>query len=171
MVVKAGRAELAGGYRQLKGLTVQQLQPLLAILVTTAAAEAAVPVTSKGQMRQHCLDGHRPYKNDCPWCVRANIGERRAFRKYRHAHTDAAGWLVHSDFTGPHEADTDGNVQACVGVEGSTGYGFVGLQEDRSAKSTLELVKQLESELKQVSGDADGRVVHHHHGKSFEGGR
>ena len=47
----------------------------------------------------------------------------------------------------------------------------MGLQKDRSAKSTLESVKQLESELKQVSGDASGRVVHHHHhdDKSFRG--
>ena len=52
VVVKAGRPELAGRYRQLQELTVQQLQPPIDILVTTTATEAALPVLSKKQMRQ-----------------------------------------------------------------------------------------------------------------------
>ena len=122
-------------------------------------------------LRKHLEDGHRSYSDKCPWCVRANLRERRAERKLREAKFNPNGWVIDSDFSGRHEPDIDGRTWAYVGVEVETGYRFVGLQDDRSAANTLVSLKQFECELKKVSGNLEGRVVHHHHhdDKSFRG--
>ena len=111
-------------------------------------------------LRKHLEDGHRPYSDKCPWCVRANLRERRAERKLREAKFNPNGWVIDGDFSGRHEPDIDGRTWAYVGVEVETGYRFVGLQDDRSAANTLVSLKQFECELKKVSGNLEGRVMH-----------
>ena len=109
------------------------------------------------------LDGHRPYIYKCPWCVRANMRERRSERKLKEAKCDLGGWVISSDFSGKHEPGIDGNVWVYIGVEVESGYGFVRLQESRSAADILVSIKFFECELKQVSGSHNWQVVHHHH--------
>ena len=103
--------------------------------------------------------------------MRANLRERRSERKLSESKCDPNGWVVDSDFSGKHEPDVDGYVWAYVGVEVESGYGYIRLQEDRSAANTLVSIKQFECELKQVSGRHDNRIVCHHHDddKSFRG--
>ena len=60
--------------------------------------------------------------------------------------------MISSDFFGKHGPGIDGNVWAYIGVEVESGYGFVRLQESRSAADTLVSIKLFECELKQVSG-------------------
>ena len=122
-------------------------------------------------LREHLIGGHRPHSDKCPWCVRANLRERRATRKLRDSKADPNGWVVDSDYSGKHNPDINGHVQAYVGVEVESGYGYVRPQDDRSSAETLIAIKQLECELKQVSGDLSGRIAHHHHDddKSFRG--
>ena len=55
------------------------------------------------------------------------MGERRAFRRSGLGpHSAPHGYVVDSDFSGPHEPDVDGNVQVYVGyLEVEHGYGYV----------------------------------------------
>ena len=100
--------------------------------------------------------------------------ERKAFRRSGlDPHSEPHGYVtvVDSDFSGPHEPDVDGNDQAYVGVEMEHGYGYVGLQESRSSRQTLDSMLSFESELKQVSRDVGSGIVAHHDDddKSFRG--
>ena len=144
---------------------------LVAARATVVGAVDVVYVALGGkQLRQHCIDGHRPYHSGCPFCVRANTRERAAHTQLRESYADPNGYVLQSDFSGPHAQDIDGHTQVYVGVDASTGYGYVGLLKSRSASETLESIKTFESELKQHSGDPDRRVVgFHHDDKSFRG--
>ena len=75
LVVGTEHSEHTTQYRAFKCVKRQHLQAALALLITTGAAQAqtALVVLKGKQLRQHCLDGHRPYHIGCPWCVRANL--------------------------------------------------------------------------------------------------
>jgi hypothetical protein len=178
---------IGGGCSQSQsGSAADKLFGLIALLVATGAASAAgrtaedeAELTSLAlaaglqgkQLRKHLCEGHRPYSDKCPWCVRANLRERRAVRKVKDSKVSPNGYTIDSDFSGKHEPCIDGYTYAYVGVEVGSGYGYVGLQNSRSATDTVESVKRFESELKQVSGDSSVGIVHHHYDddKSFRG--
>ena len=141
--------------------------------VSSRCVACKVEIVSEGkEYAEHLLNGHRD-NNKCPWCIQSVLRERQALRNKEGPgrHGSDSGYVVDSDFSGPHEPDVDGNVQGYVGVEMGSGYGYVGLQESRSASHTLESIKQLEVELKVVSGEPDRGIVAHHHDddKSFRG--
>jgi hypothetical protein len=103
--------------------------------------------------------------------VRANLRERKATRKMVGSKANPNGWVVDSDYSGKHNPDINGHIQAYIGVEVESGYGYVRPQDSRSSAETLVAIKQLECELKRVSGDYDSTIVHYPHDddKSFRG--
>ena len=140
--------------------------------VAHGAGRCILAAALKGKaLRKHLVEGHRPYSDRCPWCVRANLRERKAVRKVRDSKVNPNGYTVDSDFSGKHEPDIDGFVYAYIGVEIESGYGFVALQYSRSATDTLVSIRAFECQLKRVSGDTRVGIVHHHHDddKSFRG--
>jgi hypothetical protein len=124
---------------------------------------------SKFSLEQHCIDGHRPYCAQCPWCVAAGMRAKRANRVPRTDRVCDRGHAVSVVFLGPFEPDVDGFTQALIGVELESSKGFVGLQETRSAADTLESIRDFESELKSCSSDPSVGIVEFHHDddKSF----
>ena len=84
-----------------------------------------------------------------PWCVRANLRERKAVRKVVGSKVNSNGYTVDSDFSKKHEPDIYGFVYAYVGVEIEieSGYGFVALQHSRSATDILVSIRAFECQL------------------------
>ena len=47
--------------------------------VAHGAGRCILAAALKGKaLRKHLVEGHRPYSDRCPWCVRANLRERKA---------------------------------------------------------------------------------------------
>ena len=126
---------------------------------------------SEEDLAPHYLDGHRPFKADCPWCAQAGMRHRRAVRIAHKDRLDKSGFSISVDYTGPHEADVDGYRSALVGVEVASSVGYVGLQKTQTAAEGLESLKQFESQLKSKSGDPNKNITEFHHDddQSFRG--
>ena len=126
--------------------------------------------SAPGWMLEHDLDGHRPNRGDCPYCVQAGLRERKATRIVDPPTRDPLKLRLAGDFSGPHEPGVTGAKQALVLVECTHGYGYVGLQASRSASESLESLKEFERELKSL-GLEGSRVVSYHHDDdtSFKG--
>jgi hypothetical protein len=122
-------------------------------------------------MKQHQLDGH-PYDKRCPWCVQGRLKQRQHFRQLPGSGESLSGSRrVQLDFTGPYEPGVTGSKVALVGVETEDDWGYVGLQQDRSAQSTLVSIQDLEVEFTVDSNGRAGSIGHIHHDddKSFRG--
>ena len=127
--------------------------------------------TEPAWMKQHQLDGH-PYDKRCPWCVQGILKQRQHFRQLPGSGESLSGSRrVQVDFTGPYEPGVTGSTVALVGVETEDDWGYVGLQKDRSAQSTLVSIQDLEVEFKHDSNGRAGDIAHIHHDddKSFRG--
>ena len=122
-------------------------------------------------MLQHDLDGHRPARPDCPYCKQASLRETRAFRVPHSHRTEKSGYHLAGDFSGPHPPSVDGQTYAFIGVESTTSWGFVWLQNSRSATDTLVSLKEFVRQLFVTAGTAVQSVFswHHDDDKSFRG--
>ena len=131
---------------------------------------ASREVTEPDWMVKHQLDGH-PYDSRCPWCVQGRLKQKQHFRQVPGSGTDSAGATVKVDLTGPYEPGVTGSTWALVGVHEESDWGYVGLQQSKSARATLVSVQDLEVELRADSGGTVDRIArfHHHDDKAFRG--
>ena len=96
-------------------------------ILRAAGGSTQFAFVSKFSLEQHCIDGHRPYCAQCPWCVAAGMRAKRANRVPRTDRVCDRGHAVSAVFSGPFEPDVDGFTQALIGVELESSKGFVGL--------------------------------------------
>lgn len=122
-------------------------------------------------MLQHQIDGHYPYNPKCPWCVQGKLKARKAVRKVREASLTPGGLTVAVDYSGPHPKGVAGCTYAFIGVELESDWGYVGLSDNRSDKTTLNSLQDLEVELIRDSNGQTDRIAvfHHDDDKSFRG--
>lgn len=106
--------------------------------VVLALAESKQP----GWMLQHQLEGH-PYDKRCPWCVQGRLKQQQHRKQISGAGVNLAGSTVKCDLSGPHESGVTGSVWAMIGVHIDSSWGYVGLQRDKSAQSTLASLQSL----------------------------
>ena len=131
----------------------------------------ACTVLDSKAMLEHRLGGHSRYSALCPECAQGKLRARQAFRKLSGSRANPAGRSVALDFTGPHPKGVSGGIWGLVGVEAEDEWGYVGIQPDRTAASTLKSILDLETQLKIDSGDHNQQLVsiHHDDDKSFRG--
>jgi hypothetical protein len=82
-----------------------------------------------------------------------------------------SGSTIKCDLSGPHEVGVTGSVWGMIGVHIDSSWGYVGLQKDKSAQSTLESLQSMIVELDQDSEGKAAPVKHFHHDddKTFRG--
>jgi hypothetical protein len=99
------------------------------------------------------------------------LREARAFRVPHSHRTEKSGYHLAGDFSGPHPPSVDGQTYAFIGVESTTSWGFVWLQNSRSATDTLVSLKEFVRQLFVTAGTAVQSVFswHHDDDKSFRG--
>ena len=80
------------------------------------------------------------------------------------------GFVMGIDYIGEYDPDVDGNKWGFVSVEvGHTDYGVVGLSKDKEALTTLNLIKNSQNEIQDLSkDDMVLKRIHHDKDKSFE---
>jgi hypothetical protein len=120
-------------------------------------------------MLAHDMAGHRPHNPKCPYCVQAGMRERGAYRLASHDRKEGELSLA-GDMSGPHDPGVTGSTWAFVGVEIISKYGFVALQESKSAADTLDSLKDFTREVKHLAR-ADTKITewHHDNGTEFKG--
>ena len=129
-------------------------------------------VLSNSAMLEHRLGGHSRFSDKCPECIQGKLRARQSLRKMLGgAKANPAGRSISIDFTGPHTEGVAGGKYALVGVELEHDWGYVGIQNDRTASNTLKSIQDLECEIKNDSGNHDIGIVsiHHDDDKSFRG--
>ena len=138
-------------------------------LVNVVCSECNVAYTEPRWMLAHDLSGHRPHNPKCPYCVQGSMRERRATRVEDHNRPPNTLSLS-GDLTGPHEPGVTGSKWAFVGVEITSKYGCVGLQQSKSAPNTLESLKEFVREVESLAREgATIKEWHHDNGTEFEG--
>ena len=159
-------------------LTAKSAFMTLAYIVTGTAASAdyhdhtsLVLAKQSSWMLQHDLDGHRPARSDCTYCKQASLRQTRAFRVPRSHRTEKSCYHLAGDFSDPHPPSVDGQTYAFIGVEFAISWGFVWLQNSRSATDTLVSLKEFVRQLSVTAGIAVQSVFswHHDDDKSFRG--
>ena len=127
-------------------------------------------MSSKG-MREHRLGGHSEFNENCPDCARGKFKARQHFRKSKGSKANPAGRAISLDFSGPHEKGVAGGCWALVACEMQDDYGFVMIQEGKTASETLKSIKEINCQIKIDSGrPTEGIVsIHHDDDKSFRG--
>jgi hypothetical protein len=121
-------------------------------------------------MLQHQLDGH-PYNSKCPWCVQGKLKQKQHLRQLAGSGTDMAGGTIKVDLSGKHEPGVTGSTWALIGVHEESDWGYVGLQESKSAESCLVSIQDMEVQLRVESHGKVDKISRFHHDddKSFRG--